>query len=249
MKNYQHNYAAGRPQMYESKTRKEKAVRIVKLLKHFYGKSKLTKLTLLDVGASTGIIDNELSKHFKKVIGIDIDKNAIKFAKKNFSKQNLTFKVDDAINLSFDNNLFDIVICAQVYEHVPNDQKLIDEIHRVLKPGGVCYFAALNKYWPLEPHYNLPFLSWLPKKLGNYYVNILGKSPKYYETLRSYWELKKLTHKFQIFEYTSKIFRDPKAFGYSNISRFPLNIIAWFLSPLGKYTAPTFFWLLFKNTE
>jgi hypothetical protein len=49
---YQHDYAASRPQMYESKSRKEKAERIVKLLGYFYGKSRLIKLTLLDVGGA-----------------------------------------------------------------------------------------------------------------------------------------------------------------------------------------------------
>lgn len=249
MNKYQHNYAAGRPQMYKSESRKEKAVRIVKLLEHYYGKGKLLDLTLLDVGASTGIIDNELANHFKSVIGIDIDKDAIKFAQKNFGKQNLTFKVDDAMNLSFKNNSFDVIICAQVYEHVPNDQKLINEIYRVLKPDGICYFAALNKFWPWEPHYNLPFLSWLPKNLGNYYVKMLGKASRYHETLRSYWSLRELTKKFKVVEYTSKILKNPKEFGYYNLVKFPLNTIAWFISPLSKYTAPTFFWLLVKKTK
>lgn len=247
MNNYQLDYASNRPQMYEKMSRKTKATRIIKLLEHYCGKGKLNKLIVLDVGASTGIIDNELSKHFGQVVGIDIDKDAIKYAQNKFKRKNLLFKIDDAMKLSFKNNSFDMVICSQVYEHVPSDQKLLDEIYRVLKQNGVCYFAALNKLWPLEPHYNLLFLSWLPKDLGNFYVKILGKSTRYHETLRSYLSLKKLTYKFSVIEFTSKILSTPKKFGFENLSRFPINIICWLISPLGKYFAPTFFWLLVKK--
>ncbi len=233
--------------MYELKSRKEKALRIIKLFEYYYGKKNISNLTLLDVGASTGIIDNELSRHFKKVVGIDIDEKAIKYAKNTFKNKGLSFKTDDAMKLSFKNNSFDIVICAQVYEHVPDDQKLIDEIFRVIKPNGACYFAALNKYWPLEPHYNLLFLSWLPKNLGNYYVKMLGKATRYHETLRSYWDLKKLTKKFKVVEFTSLILRNTTKFGYFNLSKFPINIVAWLVAPLSKYLAPTFFWLLIKE--
>ena len=34
----------------------------------------------------------------------------------------------------------------------------------------------------MEPHYNLPFLSYLPKSTANYYVRFTGKAKKYYET-------------------------------------------------------------------
>lgn len=247
MNKYQHNYASGRPQMYEQKSRIDKAIRIVKLLQDYYQRNDLSNLTVLDVGASTGIIDNELAKSFKKVVGIDIDREAIKHAKKKFPRKNLVFKVGDAMSLDFTNSSFDLVVCTQIYEHVPDDQKLMNEIYRVLKHGGVCYFAGLNKWWPLEPHYNLLFLSWIPKKYANFYLKITGKGKIYYETLRSYSKLKELNKKFVIVEYTSKILKNTSKFGYFNLSRFPVNLMAWLLSPLAKYFAPTFFWILVKK--
>src|SRR3989344_1791188 len=141
---YQPNYAANRPQMYEIKSREEKALRIIKLLQVHLGKNNLKKLTVLDVGASTGIIDNYLSRYFKKVVGTDIDKKAIRFAQKNYHQKNLRFKIEDAMKLTFSDSFFDLVICTHVYEHVPNSQKLFQEIYRVLKPNGICYLAAIN---------------------------------------------------------------------------------------------------------
>lgn len=232
--------------MYDVVSREQKAKRILKTLQSFLGKEKLKSLTLLDIGSSTGIIDNALAKHFKKVTGVDIDKDAIDFAKKNFRQRNLEFKTEDALNLSFKNNSFDIVICTHVYEHVPSPQKLFSEIFRVLRPGGVCYLAAQNKLWPWEPHYNLPFLSWLPKPLANIYVRLFGKADEYYESPKAYWGLKRLTRKFKVHDITPKILIDPSKYGYENALRPPLTFAARILSPLAKYLSPTFFWLLEK---
>jgi|SRR5260221_1720714 len=236
---YQNNYAAGRIQMYDKKSREQKAVRITKTLSDYFGVNKIKKLKLLDIGASTGIIDAILAKSFKEVVGTDIDKDAIKFASKNFKRKNLKFKVEDAMKLSFKDNSFDIIICTHVYEHVPNPKKLFSEIERVLKPGGVCYLAAQNKLWPLEAHHNLLFLSYLPKAVADIYIRMFTDKKEYYEHPMSYWELQTALKKFKIHEYTSKILAKPKKFGYKNQS------IGVF-SQIFKYFTPTLFWLLEK---
>ena len=239
---YQVDYAAGRKQMYDIASREQKGIRMIKTLGEYFGHEKLKRLSVLDVGASTGIIDNVLAGKFKSVIGIDIDKEAIKHAKENFKKSNLKFKVDDAMKLSFADQSFDVVICAHVYEHVPSDKKLFEEIYRVLKPGGVSYLAAVNALWPWESHYDLPFLSWLPKKWANWYVRISGKAKEYYETPKNYWQLRRMLNiRFRIYEYTQKIIDSPETFGYPK---------SWNLfgpvSFLAIYFSPTLFWILEK---
>lgn len=42
----------------------------------------------------------------------------------------------DITNISFKDNTFDVIICNHVLEHVPNDQKAMQELYRVLKPNG-----------------------------------------------------------------------------------------------------------------
>lgn len=49
--------------------------------------------------------------------------------------------VCDIENLPFKDNSIDVILNIAVLEHVPNPQKVIDEIHRVLKPDGVVYTA------------------------------------------------------------------------------------------------------------
>lgn len=242
MKNYQLDYAAGRPQMYDETSRKLKALNIVKILTDFLGAKKLKSLTVLDVGASSGIIDSNIAPFVKSLVGIDIDNEAIKHATKTFRAKNLIFKEGDALNLKFKDNYFDIVICTHVYEHVENPNKLFSEIYRVLKPSGICYLAAVNALWPIEPHHYLPFLSYLPKSVANIYIRMFTDKKFYYETLFTYWGLKAMVTKlnFKINDYTPKVLSNPKKLGFSH-RKINLNI-----TNLLKYYTPTFFWILKK---
>lgn len=247
---YQHNYASIRPQMYDWSSRVQKARRMIKTLSHYFGRNKLSNLRVLDIGSSTGIIANTLAPYFKTVIGIDLDKPALKFARKQFKKSNLQFHYGDATQLPFPDNSFGVVICAQIYEHVSDSKKLFSEIYRVLKPGGVCYLAAINSLWPMEPHYNLPFLSYIPKPLANFYIKLTKKGDTYYEHPESYWGLEKLTKIFKRIDYTDKILKYPKRFGYEDVLNYPTPLIylLGLLSPILKYFVSTFFWILKKES-
>lgn len=147
---------------------------MVAVINHFL-KKDLRSLAVLDIGSSAGIIANYLSKHFGRVVGRDIDEDGIEFARDNFDKNNLEFVLGDAMNVHFSRNMFDIVICGHVYEHVPDASRLMREIHRVLKPHGVCYFAAGNRLNIKEPHYNLLFLSIVPRHLAHAYLKVTRK--------------------------------------------------------------------------
>jgi SAM-dependent methyltransferase len=48
---------------------------------------------------------------------------------------------EDIIELSFTDNSFDLIFCSHVLEHIPDDIKAMQEVHRVLKPDG---FALLK---------------------------------------------------------------------------------------------------------
>jgi ubiquinone/menaquinone biosynthesis C-methylase UbiE len=249
MKRYQDNYAAGRPQMYDQESRQQKARRIIKTLETTLGGKRLKQLTLLDLGSSTGIIDNVLAPKFRLVVGTDIDKDAIKFANQSFKEKNLQFKVADAMKLNFPDNSFDVVICTHVYEHVPDASVLFKEIYRVLRPEGICYLAAQNRLWPWEPHYNLFFLSYFPKSVANIYLKIARRVEIYHETPFTYWGLKTLVRDFKVDEITQKILISPEKYGYDDVLQ-PDTLkskIAYALNPFAKYFFPTFFWILKKD--
>lgn len=234
--------------MYDESSRLRKAIRIIKILRES-AYIPLKKLKLLDIGASTGIIDNYLSSYLAKVTGVDIDVDAISYAKKNFKKNNLTFAVADAMELPFPDNSFDIVICAHVYEHVPDPAQLFQEVFRVLKPKGLCYLAAVHSWWPIEPHHNLPFLALLPKNLANIYMRLTKKGTNYYENLMDPLSLEKSLRNFQITKYNQRIIRNPEKFGFEDtiLSNQYIKPFSWIFSWVSDYFSPTLFWILEKK--
>ncbi|HXA46417.1 MAG TPA: class I SAM-dependent methyltransferase, partial [Burkholderiaceae bacterium] len=184
-------------------------------------------------------------------IGIDIDTDAVLHATRQFDKENLVFIEEDALNMRFNENSFDIVICSQIYEHVPDAARLIGEIHRVLKPGGVCFFSAGNRINIMEPHYRLPFLSMLPKPLAHLYMRLAGKGRHYYEDHLTYWSLKKLTLGFTCHDYTRKMVDQPQKFAIeymvaqtglkAKLVRLLAHYFYWFF--------PNYIWLLEKSDQ
>ncbi len=100
----------------------------------------------LDIGSSNGIITSLLGSHFRWAIGIDIDQEAIQDAKSNFSSPSVQFLIGDSMVLRFRDNSMDVIVCNHVYEHVPLAGQLMDEVYRVLKANGFCYFSAGNEY-------------------------------------------------------------------------------------------------------
>jgi ubiquinone/menaquinone biosynthesis C-methylase UbiE len=208
---YQYDFSINSPYVFDIQNRERKARTMVAVLENHLSRP-LSDCDLLNVGGSAGIIDNYLSDYFCSVKSIDIDEYAISHANNNFSKRNLEFRVADALNLPYEDNAFDVVVCSHVYEHVPDPYKMFSEIHRVLNPGGVCYFSAGNRLMWNEPHYDLPLLSVIPRPLAHLYMRLAGKGKYYHEKHLSYWGLKKLVKDFKCTDYTTKLVREPEAY-------------------------------------
>jgi SAM-dependent methyltransferase len=58
--------------------------------------------------------------------------------------------------IPFPDNMFDVVVSEQVFEHVMDYDKAVSEIHRVLKPGGVAIHDFPSRWRPIEPHVWVP---------------------------------------------------------------------------------------------
>ena len=212
-RDYQYNYSALKPSLFNSDKRIKKAETIARVCEDFAGANTLSGLHLLDVGSSNGIIDNHLANYFGQVTGIDIDDAAMEHAQKEFNRNNLRFLPGDAMQLAFGDNTFDVVVSTQIYEHVPDAGRMFDEIYRVLKPGGFCYFSGNNRMMLMEPHYRLPLLSVLPRSLAHHYLRLSGKGDHYHELHFSYWTLKRLCKQFRIVSYSAEVVADPDKYG------------------------------------
>jgi ubiquinone/menaquinone biosynthesis C-methylase UbiE len=86
--------------------------------------------------------------------------------------------------LPFADAAFDIVISSLVIEHVGGgdrdaQREHLAQIHRVLAPGGLAYLAFPNRWGPVEPHFGVPALSWLPVRWRTPYLRRTGRGQVY----------------------------------------------------------------------
>lgn len=94
---------------------------------------------ILDVGCGAGDYTEVIRRYAPQfeVYGVDISKEAIKKAKRDFPS--IDFSVASAYHLPFPNCFFDVVVMKCVLEHLEDPDRALAELRRVLKPGGLFY--------------------------------------------------------------------------------------------------------------
>lgn len=101
----------------------------------------------LEVGCGVGIDLVRFARAGAQVTGIDLAEKSIELAKKNFEQNGLCgeFMLGNGEELEFENNSFDVVYAHGVIQYTANDQALVSELHRVVKPGGVVIMMVYNR--------------------------------------------------------------------------------------------------------
>lgn len=170
--------------------------------------------TVLDIGCSNCIVLDTICQALAPVyaIGIDMDESAVALP-----ELERATVVGNASQLPIHSETIDVVICNHTYEHVPNADALFREIKRVLKPGGIVYFAAMNARWPIEPHYHLPFLHWLPHGLARFLLWLTRHGGEYLERPLSTDGLLRLVTGFEIEDYTLRVIAAPEHYGAEDV--------------------------------
>lgn len=228
----------------EGRTRKAK--KVLAILEDYC--TDLNNLSALDIGCSAGNTTRVYAARFNSVVGIDVDEPAIEYAKRHNSLPNLSYRVVDSQEIRLPSDSFDVIICNHVYEHVPDSRKLLDEIYRLLKTGGICYFSAGNRLRFIEPHYRLPLLSIMPKPLAHIYLRLFKRGKFYYENHLTYWSLRKLIARFELIDYTLNVIRTPEKFLATDMVRSGSvkQKLALLILRTAYWACPTYLWLLKK---
>ncbi|MFH0989463.1 MAG: class I SAM-dependent methyltransferase [bacterium] len=128
---------------------------------HFPGKR------LLEIGCGLGTDLLQFARGGALVTGVDLTPRSIELVKQRFALYGLPVdaRVADAEQLPFEDNSFDIVYSFGVLHHTPNTPKAINEVYRVLKPGGKIIIMLYHQ-------------SSMHVALGSLYRRLSGKAPK-----------------------------------------------------------------------
>ncbi|MBQ2699864.1 MAG: class I SAM-dependent methyltransferase, partial [Clostridia bacterium] len=97
---------------------------------------------ILDFGSGEGVTANHFARN-NQVVAIEPSAEMLSRQWQDYSYRQIQ---GDAASLStFDDNTFDVVICHNVLEYIEDQQRIVQQLHRVLKPNGLLSIVKHNR--------------------------------------------------------------------------------------------------------
>jgi len=114
---------------------------------------------VLDAGCGVGYGSALLAESARHVVGVDRDAEAIAYARRRYARDNVEFVAGDLLDLECPDAAFDAVCSFETIEHLPDRERYLSEMRRVLKPGGVYVVstprAERTNERPENPHHEV----------------------------------------------------------------------------------------------
>ncbi|GCD78589.1 hypothetical protein JCM31826_20710 [Thermaurantimonas aggregans] len=138
-------------------------------------KQILADKLVLEAGSGAGRFTEYLAPYCKELYTFDLS-SAIDANYENNRNEKTQFFQGDILNIPFENEVFDLVICLGVLQHTPSTEKAIHELWRVVKPGGKLiadhYHFRWSYYTTVIPFFRF-FIKRLPPKYSMKIVQLL----------------------------------------------------------------------------
>lgn len=104
--------------------------------------------SVLEVAPGPGYLSIQLAKLGQyRIVGLDISKSFVEIATANAREESVKvdFREGNASKMPFDDESFDFIVCRAAFKNFSQPAGAINEMHRVLKPGGSALIVDLNK--------------------------------------------------------------------------------------------------------
>ena len=128
---------------------KERCDYIQSRIERGFGKGSFKEQEILEIGCGGGLICKELAERGAITIGVDPSKEALESARVYTEKadvgQSASFLQAYAEHLPYADGSFSVIVCLDTLEHVRDLRATIQEIARVLAPGGIFIFDTINR--------------------------------------------------------------------------------------------------------
>jgi 2-polyprenyl-3-methyl-5-hydroxy-6-metoxy-1,4-benzoquinol methylase len=140
----------------------------------------------MEVGPGSGVYQPHLSRLFADVTAIDIEQTYLDHVSGLLQDYpNITLLIDNITHSSQESATYDLILCTEVIEHIPDSAPAITEMHRLLKPSGVLVLSTPQRYSLLELTAKIAFLPgiisivrWIYNEpvLDNEHINLLTEA-------------------------------------------------------------------------
>ncbi len=112
----------------------------------FAAKYIASDMRVLDAACGSGYGSKILARLTKSVVGLDVSDHAVEYATDHFGNEHISFFVADLVKkIDFPNGHFDCIVSFETFEHVTNQDAMLTEFKRVLKPGGILIISTPDK--------------------------------------------------------------------------------------------------------
>jgi SAM-dependent methyltransferase len=113
----------------------------------------------LEIGFGAGVYLRALANHYNEVIGTDINQSQLEHARARTADiANLRVLIDDITDSRLPAHSFDLVLCSEVLEHIPDTGRAIAGIRRVVAPGGLLIVSTPQRHSLMELTCKLAFM-------------------------------------------------------------------------------------------
>jgi ubiquinone/menaquinone biosynthesis C-methylase UbiE len=174
---------------------------VVDLLRKYAPDIEIGGARVLDIGCGDAGVIVAFAETGAQISGIELDRKSLTRAKVRAEEHGVRagLLAGVAEHLPFEDGTFDLVILDNVLEHVVHRERTLDQIRRVLRPGGLLYMVtpkpfSMYSLWN-DPHYDLAGLVLLPRRIQIWYFEkIRGGGEGTYDVgvIPTRWRLRRL---------------------------------------------------------
>ncbi|MDP6775759.1 MAG: methyltransferase domain-containing protein, partial [Candidatus Latescibacteria bacterium] len=100
---------------------------------------------VLDVGCGTGYGAKVLAGRAAEVVGLDLSSDAAGYGNRTYGAESVRRLVSDGRSIALKSGLFDVAVCFEMIEHIVEHDTLLEELKRLLRPGGILVVSTPNK--------------------------------------------------------------------------------------------------------
>ena len=177
----------------------------------------------LDVGCGAGQLLPVLADKGYNTYGIDVSSQMIDCAHQVCKRENIKadLQLGDCENLTYPDNFFDLYVAMGVIEYMDSDAPMLNEIKRVLRPGGIA-IVTLRNVRSIHVRWRTLYVSLIETKLKNIIRSVIGKKTKPYRSISKEHDSDEF--RGQVTSLSLKIIEER----YAHFRTFPAPLDIWF---------------------